>query len=146
MRGSSHGGILSLRTLDWGSAPQKSCSVCAFWTKQLILRKTQSFVFRRIAEISAQLRRENDRTDVPHLFCFQGDSTILVCSIKICQDSPSLHRSQTHPGQLRANPRSRGKATGPLDLWARAHGPRPEGPGPGQGARGGWVEFVKGNR
>ena len=39
------------------------------------LGSTQSFVFRRIAEISARFRRENDRTDVPHLFCFHKITT-----------------------------------------------------------------------
>ena len=34
------------------------------------LGSTQSFVFRRIAEILARFRRKNDRTDAPHLFCF----------------------------------------------------------------------------
>ena len=31
-----------------------------------------------------------------------------------------LHRSQTHPRQLRPNPRSRGKVPGPLGPWALA--------------------------
>ena len=34
------------------------------------VRKTESFVFWHITEISARYRRQNDRTDAAHLFCF----------------------------------------------------------------------------
>ena len=37
----------------------------------LFLPKTKTFVFWHIAEISARYCRQNDRTDVAHLFCFQ---------------------------------------------------------------------------
>ena len=35
------------------------------------VRKTETFVFWHITEISARYRRQNDRTDAAHLFCFQ---------------------------------------------------------------------------
>ena len=38
--------------------------------KSGFLPKTKTFVFWHIAEISARYRRQNDRTDVAHLFCF----------------------------------------------------------------------------
>ena len=39
--------------------------------KSIFLAKTKTFVFWHIAEISARYRRQIDRTDVAHLFCFQ---------------------------------------------------------------------------
>ena len=35
------------------------------------VRKTETCVFWHITEISARYRRQNDRTDVAHLFCFK---------------------------------------------------------------------------
>ena len=39
------------------------------------VRKTETFVFWHITEISARYRRQNDRTDVAHLFLFQRTHT-----------------------------------------------------------------------
>ena len=84
-------------------------------------QKTESFVFWRISEISARNRRQNDRTDVAHLFCqkpdfsknkqkIQKSSKILQNAARTLQNPPKPWKnpiiSQKSPKQIpKQNPK-----------------------------------------
>ena len=91
-------------------------------TKLRLFSKTETFVFWHIAEISARYRRQNDRTDVAHLFCFQKTTTKTQFGLFFpgCVFWWGVRPTRKGPG-----PR------GPGPTWALAHmGPGPYGPWP----------------
>ena len=84
----------------------------------LILCKTETFVFWHITEISARYRRQNDRTDVAHLFCFKKSHTKKHNLDSFFQGA-FFGEVFAQQGRARG-PGARGPY-GPWPIWALAH-------------------------
>ena len=86
-------------------------------TKLSLFSKTEAFVFLHIAEISARYHRQNDRTDLAHLFCVQ--------KIHKKHNLDSFFQGAFFGEVFAQQGRARGPGArgpyGPWPIWALAH-------------------------